>query len=94
MTFEVAVTVGAWTRYVTDPPQGSNIKLWIAREGQAPELIIDKDFNIRTPEEAWRRYGKVWLLPYMTGRSFEQIYPEGHVWYDELIVSRHYIAFP
>jgi hypothetical protein len=40
------------------------------------------------------RYGKVWLLPYNTGKNAAHAHPTGHVWYDELIISRQRIADP
>ncbi len=40
------------------------------------------------------KYGKVWLLPYMTGKDPTQAHPVGYVWYDDLIVSRNRIADP
>ncbi len=35
-----------------------------------------------------QKFGKIWFLPYHTGKDFSQIHPTGYVWYDELVVSR------
>jgi hypothetical protein len=37
------------------------------------------------------KYGKVWLLPYNTGKIATISYPEAYTWYDELIISRQRI---
>jgi hypothetical protein len=38
------------------------------------------------------KFGKVWLLPYHTGKSAAQVHPTGFMWYDELIISTAQIA--
>ena len=38
--------------------------------------------------------GKVWLLPYQTGKSSAPAYPTAYTWYDELIVSTSRIDDP
>jgi hypothetical protein len=40
------------------------------------------------------RYGKLWLLPYDTGRSITSSYPAATTWFDELIVSKRRIPDP
>ena len=40
------------------------------------------------------RYGKIWLLPYHTGKSAAQSHAVGYTWYDDLIVSRARIPDP
>jgi hypothetical protein len=40
------------------------------------------------------RYGKVWLMPYNTGKSVSRTHPTAYTWYDELIISRSPIADP
>ena len=40
------------------------------------------------------RYGKVWLLPYNTGRDSSVTNPVAYTWYDELIVARARIPDP
>lgn len=38
------------------------------------------------------KYGKIWLLPYMTNKDPLEEHPEAYMWFDELIVSREPIA--
>lgn len=40
------------------------------------------------------RYGKLWLLPYMTGKDPSETTETASTWYDEVIVSRCRIAAP
>jgi len=40
------------------------------------------------------KYGKVWLLPYITAKDATQALPVSYVWYDDLIVSTQKIADP
>jgi hypothetical protein len=40
------------------------------------------------------RYGRVWLLPYDTGRSITSSYSAATTWFDELIVSKRRIPDP
>jgi len=40
------------------------------------------------------KFGKIWLLPYDTGKDPSQSHPTAFTWYDELIISRTQIADP
>jgi len=40
------------------------------------------------------RYGKLWLLPYMTNKDTSEVSAKTSTWYDEIIVSRCKIAAP
>jgi hypothetical protein len=40
------------------------------------------------------RFGKLWLLPYMTNKSNDEVTQPASTWYDEVIVSRCPIAAP
>jgi hypothetical protein len=62
------------------------------RQGQQPVLVIDYDRNLRAPENLFMKYGKIWLLPYMTYKDPREDHPEAYMWFDELIVSRTPIA--
>ena len=97
MTFEVHVKLGA---RVGDEWIGE-YQLWGAREGQAAVKLID--WNPSTPGYFRltagapgddQKFGKIWLLPYMTGKDPNQDHPLAQTWYDELIISRQWIAFP
>jgi len=92
MTFQVRIRTGArsngeWVN--------STVTLWVARENQPSELVIDIPFNLTAGSAAEdQKFGKVWLLPYHTGKSSTQAHPEAYTWYDELIISRARIADP
>lgn len=49
--------------------------------------LFNNDSNVR-------KYGQVWLLPYMTRKDPSQPHPTAYTWYDDLIVSRQPIADP
>jgi hypothetical protein len=90
MTFQVAIKTGP---RVNDEWVNSNIKLWIAREGQPSQLAVDFQWNLTAGAPAEdQKFGKIWLLNYHTGKSSAQTHPVGYVWYDELIISRARIA--
>lgn len=93
MTFQMRVKLG--TR-VGDEFKGSYITLWMAREGKPSELVIQwGPYNLTAGSLADnQRYGKVWLLPYNTGKSAATSYPTAYTWYDELIISKNKIADP
>jgi hypothetical protein len=87
----------------------STVELWIARENQPSKLVLSlTDFDLvqhdtlggAQPYTWWQtnnlvpRYGKVWLLPYDTGRSASVTLTPATTWYDELIVSKNRIPDP
>jgi MYXO-CTERM domain-containing protein len=93
MTFQVGITTG--------PRQGdefvdSHVRLWVAREGEPAELVLEwGPYNLTAgAAEEMQRFGKVWLLPYNTGKDESAAHPMAFTWYDELIVSRSRIADP
>jgi hypothetical protein len=86
------VTVGQWADKVGDKARSSNIRVWVAPEGKKPVLVIDYDRNLRRPEKPMMKYGKIWLLPYMTNKDPAEEHPQAYMWFDELIVSRTPIA--
>jgi hypothetical protein len=91
MTFQVHIQTGPRSG---DEWVDSHIKLWIAYEGQRSELAVDwgpYGLTAGDPTED-QRFGKVWLLPYHTGKDSSQSHPVGYTWYDELIVSTEPIA--
>ena len=74
----------------------SRVRLWVARENKLSELVIDwGPYNLTAGSRAEdQRFGKVWLLPYHTGKDPSQVHPVAYTWYDELIISRTRIADP
>ncbi len=93
MTFQVEVQLGPRSG---DEWINSFVKLWVARQGEASELVLDwGPYNLTAGDASDNfRYGKIWLLNYHTGKSSAQSHPDGYTWYDELIVSRSRIADP
>ena len=93
LTFQVQVKIGP---RVGDVFQNSYVTLWGAREGRPSELIITwgpYSLNAGHPPDN-ERYGKVWLLPYNTGKDPSQSHAPAYTWYDELIISRNRVADP
>jgi hypothetical protein len=93
MTFQVHVKTGP---RVGDEFVNSQVQLWIAREGQPAELVMNwGPYNLTAgPAGENQRFGKIWLLPYNTGKDPSVTYPTSYTWYDELIISRNRIADP
>jgi hypothetical protein len=93
MTFQVQVTTGP---RVGNEFTNSYVKLWIARQGQPSQLVIDwGPYNLTAGSpETNQRYGKVWLLPYNTGKDSSHSHPTAYTWYDELIVSTSRVPDP
>jgi len=92
MTFQMRVQVGA---RVGDEFKNSFVTLWGAREGKASELLIQwGPYHLTAGKSGNQRFGKVWLLPYNTGKSAAQAHPTAYTWYDELVISRSRIADP
>jgi len=92
MTFQVRIKTGP---RVNDEWQNSVVTLWVAREGQASQAVINFTINLTAGAPAAdQKFGKVWLLPYHTGKNPAQVHPTGFTWYDELIISTTQIADP
>lgn len=93
MTFQIQLKLGP---RVGDEFKGSYVTMWMAREGKPSEMVIQwGPYNLTagTPTDN-ERYGKIWLIPYNTGKNTSQSYPIAYTWYDELIVSTKRIADP
>lgn len=110
MSFQLHVKIGTWYqndgRYHSD----STVQLWVAREGRPSRLVVNLSpepvtfFGVSIPgtgngydlanDNPAAKYGKVWLLPYHTGKSPQQSHPIGYIWYDELIISTTRIPDP
>jgi hypothetical protein len=94
MTFQVQVKIGRWYHNDRRYHRDSTVRLWVAEEGQASRLAVDQTGYDLANTEGVARYGKVWLLPYHSGKDPSQRHPTAYTWYDELIVSRSRIADP
>lgn len=91
ITLQMQVTIGTWQPKRSGPPN-SRVKVWTAYEGEPQKLVIDRNLYLKGREGI--RYGKIWLMPFMTRKDPNEDHPVGEVWYDELIVSRTFIASP
>ena len=94
MTFQVHVKIGTWYQNDGNYNEDSTIQLWVAEEGQLSKLAISRtDYDIANTNPA-AKYGKVWLLPFHTGKSSGQAHDPAYTWYDELIISTTKIPDP
>ena len=93
MTFQVQIQTGP---RVNDEFSNSYIRLWVSREGQPSEAVLNYGpYNLTAgPPAKNYKYGKVHLLPYHTNKDPSQVTPTGYTWYDELVISRNKIADP
>jgi hypothetical protein len=93
MTFQVRIKTGL---RVGGEFTNSYVELWIAREGRPSERVLNwGPYNLSAGSQGEnQRFGKVWLLPYNTGKNPSQSHPTAFIWYDELIISRTRIPDP
>jgi hypothetical protein len=91
LTFQVRIKTGP---RVNDEFTNSFITLWGARDGKASELIFTwGPYNLSAGAATDnQKFGKVWLLPYQTGKDASVTNPIAYTWYDELIISTKQIA--
>ena len=100
MTFQVHVKVGTWYKNDHVYHKDSWIQLWVAEEDKPSVLVIDRNpanstgYDLVNVENINDKYGKIWLLPYNTGKDATEVHPTGYTWYDELIISRNKIPDP
>lgn len=100
MTFQVNVKIGKWNT------PSSRIRVWAAHLAQPSIMIYDTNissgpgytlYNIPGGSSGTypgAKYGKIWLLTYMTKKDGLETYPTAYTWYDDLIISRQKIAEP
>jgi hypothetical protein len=93
LTIQVRLHIGRWQSDRTGPKL-SHVTIWAAREGEPQRIVISNDLHLHAPDEPGQKYGKIWLTPYMEGKDPTEAHPTAHIWYDELIVSRQFIADP
>jgi hypothetical protein len=106
MTFQVHIKPGQWWDGagggdpVSSGPRDGTVEAWAGHECQASKQIINfspargtgVSFYNSNPSQA--KYGKVWLLPYMTNKDATQVTPTAYTWYDELVISTQRIPDP
>jgi len=86
MTFQIHVRTGP---RINDEFSNSYVQLRIARQGGPGELVLDwGPYNLTAGDpKTNQKFGKVWLLPYNTGKNSSITYPVAYTWYDDLIIS-------
>ena len=92
-TYQIQVEIGP---RVGDEFSNSYVTLLGSRQGQPSELIFHwGPYNLSAGDAASdQSYGKIWLLPYNTGKDTAPVHPTAYTSYDELIISRSRIADP
>jgi hypothetical protein len=82
LTNTVEVTLGTITSGVF---VNSHIRTWSAWENGTPFKWID--FFTDLPADGLAKYGRIWLLVYMTGKDPTEITNVASVWYGNVIVA-------
>jgi hypothetical protein len=93
MTFQVHIHTGP---RVNDEFTNSHVDLWGAREGQPSQQLLNWGPYYLTAGAPAKdeKFGKIWLLPYMTNKDGSQAHATAYTWYDELIISTSKILDP
>ena len=98
LTIQMHIKIGTWNVAGT-----SRVRVWAAREDQPSVIVYDSDVGGQSHSFAGKlfnndpanvKYGKLWLLPYNTGKDSAETHPPAYVWYDDLIISTAKIAEP
>lgn len=93
MTFQLHVRIGTWYKNDRKYRNDSLIELWVANEGERSRVVVSENYDLANNNPP-AKYGKIWLLPYLTRKDTSQVHPVAYTWYDELIISRTPIADP
>lgn len=93
MTFQIMIEPGP---RVNDEFVDSKVKLWVGREGQPSELVMDFSgvYLAAGAPGTNQEFGKVFLIPYLYLKDSSQAHPTAYTWYDELIISTNKIDDP
>jgi hypothetical protein len=94
MTFQIRIKVGHWYLNDGNYHQDSIVELWVARQGQPSTKVLSFTRYDLANNNPSARYGKLFLLPFHTGKDPNQAHPTAYTWYDELIISRTRIPDP
>lgn len=92
MTFQMHIQINRWNQ------SNSRFRGWMAEEGGTSVMIYDS--NLSGGMTYYRNndpsafFGKVWFLPYNTGKDATEDHAVAYTWYDDLIISRARIADP
>ena len=97
-TFTLRVKIGTWspTDSAADRARhrDSQLDFWVSRAGlPAPvHLVSQKDYALVNYSPGQGRYGKLWLLPYDTGRVNSTV--DGRVWYRNVLMASQPLKDP
>lgn len=93
-TIRFRVDIGNWGQ------PNSRIRMWATPDGGATILIADSQifvdndtadagYRLATPDANYK-WGKLWFLPYISGRDSGVTHPggDGHLWIDEVLISK------
>ncbi len=94
MTFQVHIKIGTWYKNDGNYKRDSTVELWVAGEGYQSQRAISNKYYDLASEDPTGGYGKIWLLPYHTGKSEKQNHPVAYTWYDDLIISTRRLPDP
>lgn len=108
LTYQYGITLGPYqssgcvqaygnTNSITNCYKNSRVRVWMSRDGDATDTLVGdytRDLHAENEANGNNKYGKVWLLPYHTGKSAAQAHPTGYMWFDDLIISTAKIAQP
>jgi hypothetical protein len=92
-TFTLHVTVGTWYKNDGVFHADSQVDLWASRGGLPATYLISKQhYDLVNASPGTARYGKLWLLPFDTGRTSSSV--DGNVWYRDVLWSGQPLADP
>ena len=66
--------------------QNSNVKLWMSWKGDPENLIFDYTTNLVASGSGTQKYGRAWLLPYHSGKDFNEVHAVSYTWYRNVAV--------
>ena len=90
-TFTLRVKIGTWSPTDSDADRAghrdSQVDFWVSRAGlPAPvHLVSQNNYALVNYSPGQARYGKIWLLPYDTGRTSSSV--DGRVWYRNVLMA-------
>lgn len=88
VTFYYKVSVGTWGQ------PNSSVQAWVIINGVKKQWIDVQNYKLSSNGSSSGGFNKLMFTPYMTNKSSSVVYPTGHMWIDELIVSSQPIAAP
>ena len=90
VSYQIKVQIGTWGK------KDSEVAIWAAGPNDSDWTLIHRESNLQLDNNSPSvlQYGKVWLLPFITGKDSSESHAPAHTWYDELIVSTSHIRAP